>query len=80
MPLLFWLMLLPLMVEGMPFRFMWMMLFSTWFLADVIANSVMWLMLLPLILFFENLEHSLTLQLIPNRMRNLHSHKYKCLA
>ena len=31
MPLLFWLMLLPLMAEGMPFRFMWMMLFPLGF-------------------------------------------------
>ena len=40
-------MLMPLMDEGMPFRFYVDDVISTWILADVIANSVMWMMLLP---------------------------------
>ena len=48
MALMFWLMLLPLMAEGIAIQIYVDDVISTWLLADVIANSVMWLMLLPL--------------------------------
>ena len=41
-------MLMPLVADRMPLKFVDDVI-STWFLADVIANSVMWKMLLPLV-------------------------------